>query len=128
MNREILFRGKRTDNDEWVYGCLLVYADGSCFICREYRPCKFNKLLVDPATIGQYTGAEIRDAKIFEGDIIRRYDGRSFEVLWSALYVQWEAHHIGSFGSWNLKTVLSKGPCEIVGNIWDNPELLEVKK
>lgn len=68
--REILFRGKRVDTGEWVYGFYLYDIGNSI----KERPSSVSThtYLVDPNTIGQFTG--IRDkngVRIFEGDIIR---------------------------------------------------------
>ena len=72
--REILFRGKRTDNGEWVYGSLEISEDGlDCnknvyYIIDAYG----NGEEVIPETIGQYTGLNDKYGnKIFEGDICK---------------------------------------------------------
>lgn len=134
MQREILFCGKRLDNGEWVSGALICQ-DDRCFInpqtngtvychCVNGRWIFGDYLEVDPDTVGQYTGREDKNGKkVFDGDVIRRDDGRTFHVVWSDLFLKWDAHLVGVLGIWNLDVVRSKGPCEIVGNIWDDPGL-----
>ena len=71
--REILFRGKRVDNGEWVYGHyvhqygadMIYLPDG---VDREYG---FDYYHIIPETVGQYTGLTANGKKIFEGDILK---------------------------------------------------------
>lgn len=138
--REILFRGKRLDNGEWAEGYLVAsrkntYPDGCEIITVEginydeldyYHPA-FTSYEVDPATVGQYTGLTENGKKIFEGDIVL---GRfEFGMKVPSLVV----FRDGSFGlEWthagkNFFTAFT-GFCnvtfEVIGNVFDNPELL----
>lgn len=77
MSREILFRGKRLDNGEWIEGDGIHYPKsinylGSCWI-DGMGECANDWVQVDPATVGQFTGLCDKSGvtKIFEGDIIR---------------------------------------------------------
>lgn len=70
--REILFRGKRTDNGEWVYGDLLhPTEDDKDYYIEDFTQKKNNCHAVIPETIGQYTGVtDMNNKHIFEGDVI----------------------------------------------------------
>lgn len=132
--REILFRGKRVDNGKWIFGDLRHIFHG------EYRTHIVDNsnglnngvcgLEVDPSTIGQFTGLTDRnDIKIFEGDIINYndwWDEWSGVVKYDsndAQFIVWFTDDdIADFGS------LCYGDCNVVGNIYDNPELLEVNE
>ena len=73
MVREIEFRGKRTDNGKWVYGCLTRYSDTVSYITEDVLRNKVYE--VDAQTVGQYTGMRDRKGKkIYEGDIYRFKD------------------------------------------------------
>ena len=68
MDREILFRGRRLDNGQWVYGYY------SCDIGKYHFIKSINDYLdyrIDPNTLGQFTGLmDMNNNKIFEGDIV----------------------------------------------------------
>ena len=132
--REIIFRGKRTDDGEWMCGNLTVWSDGSTSIDKE--PTEASPLYaVIPETVGQYTGLTDKNGKkIFEGDIVsckmwcgdEDDDGRK---NWYISFVdgsfvfdkKYYVHKKLSEHNINLYDI------EVIGNIHDNKDLLEVK-
>lgn len=127
--REILFRGKRTDNGEWETGSLVIIRDG----CSDKEVFIADKMTgyhtpVIPETVGQYTGLTDKNGrKIFEGDIVER-GGRIWLVEYSNKYGQFMMTTYTEKGiSWSRSfDLIPPDWCEVIGNIYDNPELLEV--
>ena len=137
--REILFRGKRTDNGEWFYGYytnaryyldkkemhIIFEQDGEMYPHCEFAGCEE----VIPETVCQYTGLTSKNGKrIFEGDIVEGnseyftythpygkvvYDGGQYLISFDDVL-----EDIECLGAW-------ANDVEIIGNIYDNPELLE---
>lgn len=135
--REILFRGKRIDNNEWVYGSFCMDAieqkKGPCGMDGFIRLFDFdnNKMQmceVDRDTVGQYTGLTANGKKIFEGDIVRCGTGRICKVVYftSPSHCGFDLYAVNGFDApspikWRLFADI-----EVIGNVYDNPELLEV--
>lgn len=144
--RKITFRGKRTDNGEWVSSgnllhfnenneyyipaingkCVCTHDDSDNIIaCNETLFCK-----VIPETVGQYTGLTDKNGnKIFEGDIIQfDYKGENLGVNGKASVV-FQNGKFGVLWGWHKEFVCLDGfantTLEIIGNIHDNPELLK---
>lgn len=135
MMREILFRGKRKDNGDWVFGDVSFHKDGRVYIrCwdrLEYCP-TYNAYEVDPATVGQFTGLT-NGKKIFEGDIVR--DSNNFVGIVefgtgtfdSGVYCYTGWHRRERDGCVDHTELHDYGwpkEFEVIGNIHDNPELL----
>lgn len=131
--RKILFRGKRTDNKQWVEG--FFFMDGA-YISSAFIMNKRSRYIVDRESIGQYTGLKDKNGKrIFEGDIVRIRGNQAVEdwkhVGYTALIAfidggfcaldgTIEDHGLRRYGLARLDFDL-----EVIGNIHDNPELLE---
>lgn len=134
--REILFRGKRKDNDEWAYG---FYVNSFKFEyskehhdCRgDYRPAiqligSQHVVEVIPKSVGQYTGLQSNGKKIFEGDIIKISGRSSFygEVTYSEVSTSYwvENKNLEYFAELSS---IKPSFIEVVGNVIDNSELLK---
>lgn len=130
--REILFRGKRIDKNEWVEGDLIHLPNGIAILANGYA-------YVIPETVGQYTGLKDRKGKmIFEGDICR---GKTsiYEIVSNEDKYGWYVKVIKSecslieremeFPLWHYDNCERNDYqlLEIIGNIHDNQELLEAE-
>ena len=122
--REILFRGKRLDNGEWVYGSLLQveHEDGSFTTAIFHKKDAGGDAEVSPSTVGQYTGLKDKNGKkIFDGDIVKRV-GDKCVVKWTEEDAKFII--IGSMTKLDFSLFFAEN-LEVIGNIHDNPDLLE---
>ena len=143
--REILFRGKRLDNGEWVYGSFIQveHEDGSFTTAIFQKKDAGGDAEVSPATVGQYTGLKDKNGKrIFEGDIVVFSRGRNLPntICLPELikYHQGDcAYQRFPLGRWRYYSKGGSGlliqpdmmvSCEVVGNVHDNPELLDARR
>ena len=134
--REVIFRGKRADNGEWIEGSLLGidWCDKpSTYSIAPNTPVSVFYSVI-PETVGQYTGLTDKNGvRIFEGDIVRyaerRLGGEDVSVAFPVTFDEggFCAHHYflnnwlrnGLGGNTKLEDI------EVIGNIHDNPELLQ---
>ena len=128
--RTIKFRGKSIDDKEWLYGDLVSSADKKRFAILVNNKESYDECEVSPETVGQFTGLmDKNDAEIYEGDILKWSNGRSYVVkFWEGMfYASVEECNYGILGGFPLHalTDYEDRRCEIVGNIFDNPELLK---
>ena len=130
--REILFRGKRRDNGEWVYGNYILQNDNDSkranYLIPYIKPRNcVNMYPVDPDTVGQFTGLTDKNGKrIFEGDIVRNADGYLFSAQYPFAVKFCDGNFCGDAGEFVYISGEEFRYCEVIGNINDNPELLEV--
>jgi len=145
MNDRFLFRGKRIDTVGWEYGSLVrnTHSYSICFPSSDIETVaglgqagarRFYKVI--PATIGQCTGLKDKNGKLlFEGDIARTKDyGKgddydTFRVVYrnASFCLENVNDNRGKrfiFSRNSVKTYDNK-LCEIIGNVYDNPELME---
>lgn len=133
--REILYRGKRVDCGDWTYGCYYIDSENIPRIVELVKEssCTYHyKFPIIPKTRGEYTGlCDKNGTKIFEGDIVL-YSWLSFGEL--PFYIEFID---GEFCAtplrqtddlWQIRISGENLNFEVIGNIHDNPELLEEKQ
>ena len=124
MKRENLYRGKRVDTGEWVEGSLIgndvivgkIVEFEEDYFCTEFW------YKVDPETVGQFTGmTDKKGKKLFEGDV---YSMGEKNILYVVIFdkSQFIGKQVGNRSLAGLE--YWKSDIGIVGNVYDNPELL----
>lgn len=136
-SREILFRGKNRTLDKWVEGCYLKRGKDHLIYGKEMAGVGN---YVDEKTVGQYVNRVDRNGqKIFEGDIVRfyLYDTDDARAILSDYLVYYEDAVCGFMIQSledrraipdDMPTVNDVENYEVIGNCWDNPEMLEVTR
>lgn len=126
---EILFRGKRVDNGEWVEGYYAPIGEYHYILTGRLALVPylgFEHFLVNPETVGRFSGLTDRNGvKIFEGDIVH-VKARSCCFTGYVIYWPEEARYACKTKSGIRYAICARLEFEVIGNIYDNPELLEV--
>lgn len=152
MRDRHLCKAKRTDNGEWVEGNLILSDDAEegyeAIIIPRVGSNMFTKhkglkevtcdlgferwYKVDKATICRYTGLTDKSGnKIWENDIVKDDRGNIYKAFWQEYYYQFSWMCVKSDllpigAKWDLWSLSKNGDLDTIGNIFDNPELLEV--
>ena len=139
MNERFLFRGKRKDNGEWETGFLII----TRYDCSDEQYFITDKMTgyhtpVIPETIGQCTGLKDKNGNmIWENDVIKYHFGNVYAQIrygaYKSCFDSQKAEHIGFYVDWSenrnyrkdLGYWINMVNAEVVGNIFDNQELLE---
>ena len=154
MEDRYLFKAKRLDNGEWVQGYLFDdgFENGRMFVgglvieeyngtaCDDWSITGIDFYEVDPSTICQCTGLKDKNGKlIWENDVVKCVDVNAETEFFAVVefgnpngFYSWgyQLKHIWGYEP-NLDILLwidmeeTGATCEIIGNIFDNPELLE---
>lgn len=135
--RDILFRGKRVDNGELIEGFYAKSGDRTfILIDNDFAVGYVIMKEVYPETVGQFIGLTDKNGKkIFEGDIVQYQPEYWCEPMqsvveycadkWNYPAFDLKDHDYAANG---LQCAHEEEGCEVIGNIHDNPELLEVEK
>ena len=121
--REILFRGKRVDNGEWIEGGFVPSLNGKRFYIGNMFEC----VEIIPETRSEYTGLTDKNGtRIFEGDIVRCKDTLHEVIFCKISGCAFFGITMPDRGEiWNFDGITRADRMEVIGNIHDNPELLE---
>lgn len=131
MNREKLFKGKRVDNGEWVYGYLSEINCINSVVIDDSVGFKTNdEFEVIPESVGLYTGAEdIMGIDIYQNDIVQSGMTGAIYVI---MFGEYKTKNSMGIGFWKKgvnttdRGFFEDSSClHVKGNVLDNPELLE---
>ena len=125
--REVIFRGKRTDNGKWVKGYLYITHIGSHEIGSYDAEINIERLTFDviPETVGQFTGLTDKNGvRIFEGDIVTGWFNHE-KIVGYIFYGGNAQFFIQRDGIYGIGLDNSDCWLEVIGNVHDNPEILK---
>jgi len=125
MGREIKFRGIRRETQEWIYGSLM---NGDCdWEISDHNDITFGRYDVVADSVGQFTGLKDKNAiEIYEGDILKTAYEKLMVVGWSVKFASFIIQREGWAFSHYFGEACNPEDCVIIGNIYQNPELLNI--
>ena len=132
--REIKFRAWHKETGEWYYGSSLItdinQGDGHCLTLSLFW-LKVEKGWLDIKTVGQYTGLKDKNGReIYEGDVVEYYERWSDDL--EKCVVEWD-EDLAGFSPFceydaDCDVYVDESTVNVIGNIHENPKLLEEKK
>lgn len=149
MNNRYIFRGKRKSDGEWVEGYLYITHNGEYEISRYDDELDTERItyIVIPETVGQCTGLKDKNGKlIFEGDILHIKTGKGWscpigtDIYYKVVFTEFNiecyscTEYIGFMAERSnnclssIYYAVTNCGAEVIGNEFDNPELLEVER
>lgn len=135
--RTIKFRGKDKDTGEWLYGGLLQCGDECYIVVSEHISqgewgSAYDEIAgteVDPKTVGQFTGILDKNGdEIYEGDIIEYITGKDFSNVAQIIFKDCQFCCKDIHNSMITQPAFMDVEFEVVGNIYDNSDLLKAKR
>ena len=140
MSDRHLFKAKRVDNGEQIVGGLVKYGfvgKEKYYIIPDYASDLY-AIEIDPNTICQCTGLTDKNGKlIWENDVIKYHFGNAYAQIrygaYQSCFDSQKVEHIGFYVDWSesrnyrkdLGYWINMVNAEVIGNIFDNPELIK---
>lgn len=149
------YRAKRKDNGEWVQSCSMIcFNDGDILFFKSTSPIgvasrpqvnpigiQAEMIYVDPATLSRCSGLTACGQEVYEGDIIRFHIDHTTEFWTAVLRFGWhDTYEYGWYlepirdtmftkriGAWFGENLAFGSTAAVVGNVWDNPEMMGVQ-
>lgn len=133
MKRQIKFRGQLSHSKQWVYGNLIIAKNGQPYIIPSelFEPDGHHLIInsdepfwVIPETVGQFTGLlDKNKTEIYEGDIVKSLIGKKDVVIFKLGCFCWDNQPL-TFDRQDFKIYETEDWAEVIGNIYENPELI----